>query len=99
MPNCRTGQSPEFIELLKERKAAIDAPCVFPFTLAVNNKTYHSCTYDFMHITGYQPWCATNEPAPNKKRSVKGDAFENINWGLCLDESSCPIPPRRKPNG
>ena len=41
----------------KEGDGGLDLPCKFPFTL--NKKTYWACTYDYGHLTGFKPWCAT----------------------------------------
>ena len=80
--------------LLKSRKAQIGVPCVFPFTL--KGKTYHSCTYDYSHVTGYKPWCSTKvDPNGNHVTGRNPDGTKN--WGTCLeDDFTCPIPPRRK---
>ena len=89
---CITGQSPETLELLQQRKARIGAPCVFPFI--ARNKTYHSCTYDYSHITGYKPWCSTK--VDDEGHHLHDGEGGTVNWGLCLDASTCPIPPRSK---
>ena len=61
-------------------------PCQFPFTL--RNKTYHSCTFDFSHITEYLPWCST------KVDDLGNHISAGNNWGICDDLANCPIPPR-----
>ena len=95
--DCRTGSStPESASIVKKHGGQVGAPCVFPFTLEANNKTYHSCTYDFMHVTAYQPWCSTRVDKNGVHMRNVGE--DEKNWGVCTDESSCPIPPRRKQN-
>ena len=95
IPECKTGNSSALYPLLKSRKAVIGEPCVFPFKLDLNNKTYHSCTYDFSHVTGYKPWCSTKVDANGYH--IKKNPDGSKNWGTCLeDDTSCPIPPRRK---
>ena len=79
------------------RKAVFNEPCVFPFKLDLNNKTYHACTYDFSHVTGYKPWCSTK--VDENGYHVKKNPDGTKNWGVCLEEessSNCPIPPRSK---
>merc|ERR1712223_72623 len=63
----------------------LGAPCRFPFTL--QGETYWACTYDYGHLTGYKPWCAT-------KTDRSGNYIQG-NWGVCDDTFNCPIPPRR----
>ena len=95
--DCRTGSpTPETASVVKKHGGQEGTPCVFPFTLEANNKTYHSCTYDFMHVTAYQPWCSTRVDKNGVHMRNVGE--DEKNWGLCTDESSCPIPPRRKLN-
>ena len=92
--DCKTGTTPETESVIKRLGGGDGVPCVFPFTLEANNKTYHSCTYDFMHVTGYQPWCSTKV---DKNGVHMRDVGEDVkNWGICTDASSCPIPPRRE---
>ena len=98
---CKTKNSTSLYSLLKRRKAKIDLPCVFPFTLGANNKTYHACTYDYSHITGYKPWCSTKVDENGVHVSKNADGTKN--WGICTDETedvavdtNCPIPPRSK---
>ena len=64
--------------------ADVGVPCIFPFK--VRNKTYHSCTYDYSHMSQYKSWCST---------SVDSEGY-TLKWGACFDEVKCPIPPRRK---
>ena len=98
---CRTKNSTVLYKTLVRRKATIDQPCVFPFKLANNNKTYHACTYDYSHVTAYKPWCSTkvNETGWHVGKNPDGTK----NWGICTDGteteeelSKCPIPPRSK---
>ena len=92
--DCKTGTTPETESVIKRLGGGAGVQCIFPFTLEANNKTYHSCTYDFMHVTGYQPWCSTKV---DKNGVHMRDVGEDVkNWGICTDASSCPIPPRRK---
>ena len=79
--------------MLIKGKANIGVPCVIPFTLL--GKTYHSCTYDFHHTTGYKPWCSTKVDENGIHVTKNPDGTNN--WGTCLeDDLNCPIPPRRK---
>ena len=90
-----------FVQNITQKKAVIDKPCVFPFKLGNNNKTYHACTYDYSHVTAYKPWCSTkvNETGWHVGKNPDGTK----NWGICTDGteteeelSKCPIPPRSK---
>ena len=93
LTECKTSNSSDVYQLLIKRGAQIGQPCIFPFT--VKNKTYHSCTYDFSHVTGYKPWCSTK--IDNAGNHITGRNTDGTaNWGICEDVENCPIPPRRK---
>ena len=95
---CKTANSSLLYSFLVRRKAVFNQPCVFPFKLDLNNKTYHSCTYEFSHVTGYKPWCSTK--VDENGYHIKKNPDGTKNWGVCLNEdaesSNCPIPPKRK---
>ena len=98
---CRTKNSTSLYKTLIRRKAVIDQPCVFPFKLDLNNKTYHACTYDYSHVTAFKPWCSTK--VDENGYHVKKNPDGTKNWGICTDDtesdeerSKCPIPPRSK---
>merc|ERR1712051_135315 len=81
--DCKTGSSPDTEIALRQLGADVGVPCIFPFK--VRNKTYHSCTYDYSHMSQYKSWCST---------SVDPEGY-TLKWGACFDEVKCPIPPRR----
>ena len=96
---CRTKNSTALYKTLVRRKAVIDQPCVFPFKLDLNNKTYHACTYDYSHVTAFKPWCSTK--VDENGWHVKKNPDGTKNWGICTDgteseeeKNKCPIPPR-----
>ena len=61
----------------------------------MKGKIYHTCTYDFSHITGYNAWCSTNTDENNNH--IKGrDSNGKKYWGVCDDKVKCNIPPRCK---
>ena len=90
---CRTSQRNEGLLHKGKWLGQLDKPCKFPFV--VKGKTYHTCTYDFSHITGYNAWCSTN--TDEKNNHIKGrDSNGKKYWGVCDDTVKCNIPPRCK---
>ena len=95
---CKTVNSTRLYKTLARRKAVIGKECIFPFKLDLNNKTYHSCTYDYHALTAFQPWCSTkvDENGWHMKKNPDGSK----NWGICTDgtsnDNNCPIPPKCK---
>ena len=65
----------------------------------MKNKTYHTCTYDYAHITGYKPWCSVDTDVNNnhnRGRTKDANGTTKKFWGVCDDTNSCIIPPRCK---
>ena len=70
----------------KEAHGKLNSTCRFPFTL--DGKYYYTCTWDYSHLTGNNPWCAVDID----DKDNDGEIF----WGICDDTDACNIPPRCK---
>ena len=94
IPGCRTSLTNEGGRDLGQ----LNTICQFPFS--VKGKMYYTCTWDYSHTTGNNPWCSVDTDNNNKHHGGR-DRIE-INgkkkkfWGVCDDSKACNIPPRRK---
>ena len=82
----------------KKRHGQLNTTCQFPFT--VKGKTYYTCTWDYSHTTGQNPWCSVDTDDNNKHHGGKDriviNGIKKKFWGVCDDTDACNIPPRCK---
>ena len=82
----------------KKRHGQLNTTCQFPFT--VKGKAYYTCTWDYSHTTGQNPWCSVDTDDNNKHHGGKDriviNGIKKKFWGVCDDIDACNIPPRCK---
>ena len=77
---CRSSETDRGNE---DGDGQLGLPCQFPFIL--NKKIYYACTYDYGHLTGYKPWCATDTDENNNYISGKVLSLHCFLWKI-IDE-------------